>query len=202
MQNSPFVFKREGKIWTLRFSDGSDVEEKQFSDRRGFHEYAALLANPDKRFDSFALYNEARPFVREVDASLAEVELSTVSGQEAADPEFIREQLRHKRELEDQIEIAESTGDKGSAAGLKEELSRIELYLAGASHGGRPRMLGTTPRQLAHNALKQAFLRIQRLLAANGMPQLPLHLKNMVKIEAGCAWRYSPVEQSTWETST
>jgi hypothetical protein len=186
IDNAPYVFLRQGDIWTLRFTTESGVEQNPFTNSPGFVMYHTLLENPGKRMEALDVDPHTRP-VEE-------------SGLPMADKKAIAQTLQRKKELEDQQAIAEATRDHVTAAEAGHELRDIEKYLAEVSFAGRAKSARPRNARLAHTNIKTAFSRTRKRIASEGMPQLAAYLEEQVKPEAGQGWRYTPSEGVQWLT--
>jgi hypothetical protein len=202
-EQRPYLFLREGNIWTLRFTAGSNVERGKFKDRRGFAEYAKLLANPGKRIDSLELVTLATvPLVSRPSRkkSVVDAPLSVgMTHQEVADKKYIADVMKEKKSLEERAEVARSVYDDATADGLNYETEKLQKQLDQLMHAGRRKEFasGENP-QLAHRALKLGFHRLRSSFANHGMPRFALYLKQTVKTQGGWAWCYMPAEPIEW----
>jgi hypothetical protein len=170
------VFRAEGELWTLAF-DGLAV---QLTEAKGFHDLTELLAKPDARIHCLELAGRsAEP--RGDDPVL--------------DARARRELTSRARELQEQIDDAETLNDRGRAERAREELDGIVTALSGAlGLGGRSRRLGSA----AERARTAVTWRIRNAIRkiATAHPVLGRHLENAVRTGTYCA--YSPDRPIDW----
>jgi hypothetical protein len=170
------VFRGEGELWTLAFDDLT----VQLTEAKGFHDLVELLAKPD--------------------APIHCLELAGRSAEPRGDDPVLdtrarRELASRARELQEEIDEAETLNDRGRAERSREELDRIVTALSGAlGLGGRSRRLGSA----AERARTAVTWRIRNAIRkiATAHPALGRHLENAVWTGTYCA--YIPDKPIAW----
>ena len=168
-----FSFTLEGEVWTLSW-DGPPVRLK---DSKGQQMLARLLAEPEREIHARELAGE-RP---------GDVTDRGDAG-ELLDEQARKEYGSQLKELRAEHEEAESFGDLGRAARLREEIDFLTAELARAvGLGGRARRAGSSnerARVAVQRRLRDAIQRIE----ANA-PVIGQHLAATVYTGAFCVYR-------------
>ncbi len=170
------VFRKDAGFWTLAF-DGAVV---QLTETKGFHDLAELLARPEARIHC--------------------LELAGRSAEPRGDDSVLDTRARHElgaraRELEEEIEEAESLNDRGRAERAREELDQIVAVLAEAlGLGGRSRRLGSA----AERARSAVTWRIRNAIRkiATAHAALGRYLDNTIRTGTYCV--YTPDKPVAW----
>jgi hypothetical protein len=170
------VFRAEGELWTLAF-EGVAV---QLTEAKGFHDLTELLARPDARVHCLELAGRsAEP--RGDDPVL--------------DARARREVASRARELQEEIDEADTLNDRGRAERAREELDRVVTALSGAlGLGGRARRLGSAAERARTAVTWRIRNAIRKIQTAH--PILGRHLENAVRTGTYCA--YSPDRRVDW----
>ena len=106
-----------------------------------------------------------------------------------------REVRARVRELEEQIEEADGSGDLGRGLRAREELDQLVGALAGAlGLGGRPRRVGSQVERARCTVTWRIKSAIRKVAAAH--PALGRHLANAVRTGTTCV--YQPEQPVDW----
>jgi hypothetical protein len=170
------VFRRESAFWTLAF-DGLVV---QLTEVKGFHDLAALLAEPYRRIHCLEL--AGRSAEPRGDAPVLDVRAR-------------RELAARARELQDQIAEAEALDDPDRAERAREELDQLVAGLSRAlGLGGRSRRLGSA----VERGRTAVTWRIRNAIRKIGAAHVALgrHLERAVRTGTYC--EYSPERPVDW----
>lgn len=170
------AFRREGDVWTAAFLG----EVVRLSEVKGFADLSYLLGRPGE--DVHCL-------------DLAGRQLAT-EGSDAVLDERARRELRARvRDLEEQIDEADRSGDLGRATRAREELDQLLEALAGAlGLGGRPRRVGSQVERARCTVTWRIKSAIRKVGQAH--PALGRHLANAVRTGATCV--YQPEQPIDW----
>jgi hypothetical protein len=182
----PFLFKRLGEVWALRFEHEGGLETGHYPvvGTVGLRYYAQIIAaypNPVKALELLEI--EDRRVLED-----------SFSRQEANDKEGLDTLYERSRRLQREIEEAEQYGDKESAAKARDELHRLLELLAKDTRPaeGRPKTVNInhSPDESARKAVYSNLRRARRKVA-HDMPLLADHLRRFVTGE-GFGFRYAP----------
>jgi hypothetical protein len=176
------TFRNEGETWRLEFS-GRAV---RVSDARGLRDLALLLQRPGEQLS-----------VRELVAAEQGGAPSAARGAPAFDDRARREIRDRLRDLEAEIDDAESVGDGERAALAREQRQALaEAVAKDLGRRGKPRLVGDP----AERARKTVSTRIRRAIAhvARAHPELGRHLDRSIDTGAWCS--YQPPEPVSWTT--
>jgi hypothetical protein len=183
MEDPPFLFRRLGEIFHLRYREEGRTEQGTFPVWVGLVAYARLLQNPRKAVKALQLLKEG-------------------SGPEACLPRSRREvtdrqalQRIHAQtcELRAELEAAREANDAGAVARLEAELEELQKAVQ------RDRGFRTKLRQLQagcpdERARKQIWSALERARAGltQTMPRLARHLK-VNCVSSNGSFSYQPV---------
>jgi TolB-like protein/tetratricopeptide (TPR) repeat protein len=170
------TFRRNGPLWTMAFA-GLSV---QLTHQKGFLDLAQLLTRPGAELHCLELAD--RPAETAGDAPVLD--------------ERARRELRARvRELQQEIDEADSVHDAARAERAREELDQIVEHLSGAlGIGGRARPLGSA----AERARSAVTWRIRNAIRkiASAHSRLGRHLENSVRTGTFCV--YEPETPTNW----
>lgn len=175
------ALRRDGAMWMLRF--GGVVAHHK--DLKGLHYIALLLRHPDTDVHA---------------AVLATSDLGAAAGGNAVqvlgdcgpllDARAGADVRRRRREVDDELRLAEAAHDLGRAAALRRESEFLDRELAKAfDRWGRPRMAASVSER-ARISVRNDIVRALRSIAGCHRA-LSLHLAASVKTGTFCSYRPS-----------
>jgi len=170
------VFRRDDDFWTLVF-EGLMV---RLTEVKGFHDLAALLAEPQGRIHCLEL--AGRSAEPRGDAPVL-------------DARARRELTARARELQEEVDQAEALHDRGRAERAREGLDELVTGLSQAlGLGGRSRRLGSA----AERARTAVTWRIRNAIRKVGgaHPALGRHLEHAIRTGTFCV--YAPEKPVDW----
>lgn len=177
------VFKREGHFWIVKF--GGDM--KLLKEELGAGYIARLLADPNRDFPAVDLWAMAA----DVDPRIAKGSSGPVFDAQARG-----EYLNEYRELEDELEIAESNNDLGQKVRAQEKLEAVGKEIArGSGLGGRLRESSE-----ADKARKRVSAALDRAMGNIEKEHKPLGRHLRLFITLGSVLRYTPERETIWLT--
>jgi hypothetical protein len=139
---------------------------------KGFHDLARLLANPGHEVHSL---------------ELAERPAEDGAGH-VLDPRARREIQSRVRDLQHDIDEADSRNDRARAERAREELDRIAEVLSSAlGLGGRSRKLGSAAERARSAVTWRIRSAIRKIISVH--PRLGRHLENTVRTGVFCVYR-------------
>ena len=197
--SEPFLFRREGDYWHLRFTSGDRVEEhKGFRHRVGFLRYQELLREKGHKIASFALQRLAKePETERVpDEEAKEMGLSKVFG---FDPimNLDSKKALNKRIAEIEKESESARSDPARLLLLNKEREALNKIKNQSQFLGRPKELGSpSPDEKARKTVNKSFADVREAIQRS-MPALELHLLDCVECENG-DWVYKPSPDLDW----
>jgi non-specific serine/threonine protein kinase len=200
----PYVFRREGGRWRVRFG----AESGDFEDTAGMGYLARLLARPDRWLSALELVQQRCKCPKKSRSVLTseeaggeeakgeEAEANVPLGTQRAQPqpvldyEALQACKRRLKEIDEEIDDAK---ERGLAEGPVEQLHRERLDILNelkkvTKPGGSPRCFVTTPEEKARQTVKKALGRAYGMLKGQGMDQLADHLKRAVSTGKHCAY--------------
>jgi tetratricopeptide (TPR) repeat protein len=175
----PSVFRHDGDFWTMSYADST----VRIKDAKGIRDIAALLARPGS------------------DVAALDLASGGAAPSEGHSGELLDETARQLykerlRDLEEEIEEAESMGDLIRAERGRSERDAITHELSAAyGLGGRPRRSGDAAeraRTTVTRRIREAISRIEDVHA-----ELGRHLQNSVRTGLFCA--YTPERPIEWQ---
>lgn len=191
------VFRREGDFWSVVF-DGQAV---RLRDAKGLRYLARLLAQPGREIHVLDLVSPGAGGRVPRHAELRESGLRIGGAEDAGDvlDGVARASYRRRIEdLQDEIEEAETWGDRERVARAREEIDLLSRELTGATAlGGRGRTASSATeraRQSATKALKAVMGRI-----AEHHPGLGRHLAITVRTGTFCSYMPDPAAATSWQ---
>jgi len=168
-----FQFSLEGEIWTLTW-DGPPVRLKN---SKGQQMLARLVAEPDRELRA-----------RELSADRAPDGAGTGDAGELLDEQARKEYAARLKELRAEQDEAETFGDLGRAARLREEIEFLSAELSRAvGLGGRPRRAGSADERARVAVQRRIRDAIQRIEA--NAPAIGRYLASTVHTGAFCVYR-------------
>ncbi len=196
---TPSVFQREGEYWFI----GYEADTFRLRDTKGLRYLRTLLGNPGREILSlhlvqhdgggFAPTSNVPRLQREDGLRL----FMPGDGGEVID-KSARVAYEHRvRDLADEVEAAEASGDTERAALLGEELDFIVEHLAAATGLGGATRRFVSPaeraRQSVTKAIKSAAARI-----AEHSPALGRHLASAIRTGTYCIYQPDPRIPTSW----
>jgi len=170
------VFRKEGALWTVCF----EHEVANISEVRGLQDIAQLLARPGEEMHCGALYGQPT---------------DTSRGVEVLDEQAKRAYRNRLREIQAELEEAESANDPGRAERIEEERERLlEEIRKATGLGGRDRKMGDAAERARTAVTWRIRHAIKKLEAAH--PALARHLGHSIKTGVFCS--YSPEKVTRW----
>jgi len=200
-RSGPYVFRREGEYWSIRF----ERDAFRLKDSKGLRYLAQLLGSPAREFLALELLTaglgsgSTRDAVR-VDRDRRESGLRLSSGKtgEILDPQAKDAYRRRLEELQDELKEAEGWADSERAARAREEMEFLARELAGAvGLGGRDRRAPSDVERARVNvtkAIKAAEARI-----GEHSPALARHLAITIRTGTFCSYIPDPRFPPTWQ---
>ena len=173
---TPATFLRDGPLWTIGFG-GMSV---RLTHQKGFLDLAQLLARPGTELHCLELAD--RPAEPTGDAPMLD--------------ERARRELKARvRDLQREIDDADTACDLGRAEAAREELDRIVEHLSDAvGLGGRSRHLGSAAERARSAVTWRIRSAIRKVSATH--PRLGRHLENAVRTGTFCV--YEPESPIAW----
>ncbi|WP_406684885.1 hypothetical protein N1F78_03950 [Seonamhaeicola sp. MEBiC1930] len=169
-------FYRKGDVWEVNYQG----ELVTLKDTKGFHDIYKLLSNPEKELHCLDLMKSA------VDES---------SNTSAIDNKAKAEYQRRIKELQIEIEEAESFGQTENIAKLREEYDGILEHLSKSlGLSGKSRKVGSTIEKARSAVTWRIRSSIKKINKAH--PQLATHLSNSIKTGTYCS--YKPEIKVDW----
>jgi hypothetical protein len=168
LENPPFLFRRLGELFHVRFRGEGHTEEGTFPAWIGLVAYARLLQNPGRAVKALQLLKE----VSGPEACLPG------SRQEATDLEGLQKVYEQICELREDLDAAREANDSGAGARLEAELEALQNSLQ-RDRGFRGRVRQLQAGCPDERARKQVWAALERARGslARTMPRLARHLK-------------------------
>jgi tetratricopeptide (TPR) repeat protein len=164
-----FALLKDGELWTCRAGERTF----RLKDSRGIAMLAELVEHPGREFHVLSLAGADG-----ADAGDAG---------EVIDREAAQAYREHVEDLRDQIEEAESFGDRARAEALKRELERVAAELArGVGLGGKSRRAGAAAERARVNVQRRLRDAIRRIGEQD--PKVGKHLDRAVRTGTFCAY--------------
>jgi hypothetical protein len=185
------VFRREGDYWTVAYAG----QTAHLRDMKGLHYLACLLRRPGREVHVLELVREAEGLPAEPvrglsSGAMLEAGLRRSRLDEADrlfDPQAKAAYRRRLRDLEEDLEEAQSWGDPERAARAQEEMDALtEELLREAGLGGRDRAL-PSPAERARVSVTKAIRKAVRTTAGQ-CPALGDHLAASVRTGRYCSY--------------
>jgi tetratricopeptide (TPR) repeat protein len=185
------VFRREGDYWTVAYAG----QTAHLRDMKGLHYLACLLRRPGREVHVLELVREAEGLPAEPvrglsSGAMLEAGLRRSRLDEADrlfDPQAKAAYRRRLRDLEEDLEEAQSWGDPERAARAQEEMDALtEELLREAGLGGRDRAL-PSPAERARVSVTKAIRKAVRT-TAGPCPALGDHLAASVRTGRYCSY--------------
>ena len=169
-------FRQDGALWTLAFQ-GISV---QLTHQKGFNDLVRLLQRPGVELHCLELSD--RP-------------AETTGTQPVLDERARREIQSRARELQQEIDEADTLHDLARAERAREELDRlVELVSGSLGLGGRSRALGSVAERARSAVTWRIRSGIKKISKAH--PRLGRHLENAVRTGTFCV--YQPEAPTEW----
>lgn len=181
------IFRREGSVWHLRFTESSNVEEAYLPDLKGLRHISVLLQRPEELIDSIDI--DPRKMFTGADER---------SFHPMIDDQARSALLARIQELEDRIEIAEDTGNAERLSEFQQELRALqEQEKKALNWKGKARPLGNSEAVKASDRVKRnlgtAFARL-----GEKMPQLAHFFQTSIRPN-GTGYMYRPSFRIEWK---
>ncbi len=191
------TFQREGEYWSVTF----EGERCRLRDSKGLHYLARLLAEAGTEILALDLARLPGPasvaWSSEDGSAIRPVEAAP--GHELIDAEARHAYRERLRELQQELDEAESWNDPERAARTREEMDALVAELARAvGLGGRIRRSGSDTeraRVSVTRAIRSALSRI-----GEHCPALARHLEATVRTGTFCSYVPDPSVSATWES--
>ena len=196
------LFRREGDYWTIAYQ-GKLV---RLRDAKGLHYLARLLANPGRELHAVDIEAEAAPIAHPAASSPrywgqnAELEVRTDLGDagELLDTQAKAAYKARLRELQAELDEAESFNDPGRVIQAREEMDFLVSELARAvGLGGRNRRAASHAERARLNvtrAIRSAIANIDRANQSLGQ-----HLSTTIRTGRYCSYTPDPRVTIDWE---
>jgi hypothetical protein len=197
------TFRKQGEYWPIVY----EGRQSNLRDLKGLRYIACLLASPGREFHVLELValvagtryeSEASTDARMTTDQLAEDGLTVSQGDHSEpllDAQARTEYQTRIRELEEDIDEAESNNNSELAAKLKEERdSIVDQLLAASGLGGRERRTSSSAERARINVTKQIGSALDKIEKEHGL--LGRHLRNAIRTGAFCI--YSPETPTDW----
>ncbi|MBA2275689.1 MAG: AAA family ATPase [Chloroflexi bacterium] len=196
------TFRREGEYWSVTFED----ERCRLRDSKGLHYVSRLLAAPGSEILALDLARVPGPASGDGsaggrvarDGSTMRL-VAADTGHELIDAEARDAYRERLRELQQEVDEAESWNDPERAARTREERDALVAELARAvGLGGRIRRSGSDTeraRVSVTRAIRSALSRI-----GEHCPALARHLEATVRTGTFCSYTPDPSAAATWES--
>jgi hypothetical protein len=193
------VFRRDGDYWAIDF--GRLI---RLRDAKGLRYIAALLASPGREFHALDLVARLGPAsegpARLLPAGAFGLRPANANANVGGIDEQSRTAYRTRlRELQTDLDEAESFNDPARAERAQAEIEALEAELSGAyGLGGRARAIGSPAeraRQSVTKAIKDALRRIEL-----EDPALGDHLARSIHTGAFCVYDPDPAAARHWRT--
>jgi hypothetical protein len=194
-----FVFQREGEYWFI----GYEADTFRLKDTKGLRYLHTLLGNPGREILALDLvqYDEGGFSARSNAPRLQREDglrlFMPGDGGEVIDRSARVAYERRVRDLADEVEDAEASGDAERAALLHEELDFIVEHLAAATGLAGATRHTVSPaeraRQSVTKAMKSAAARI-----SGHSPALGRHLASTIRTGTYCIYQPDPRVPTSW----
>lgn len=192
-------FVREGDVWVIEFGGRTT----RLTDAKGLRYLARLLASPGREIPAIDLAsNGPDTSTREAAFGRGTAFGTAVAGGVAnAEPVLdatARTAYKSRLlELQEEIDEAESFGDRQRAALRREEFEAIASELTAATGlGGRARVMGSPAERARQSVTKAIRGALERIGSAD--PDLGAHLEHAVRTGAFCSYAPDPRSQQRW----
>lgn len=199
----PSAFYRRGEIWTI----GPPGKQIQLRDAKGLTHIARLLAAPHVEFHALDLVGGASPGDRGAAAAAAAlavgagIEVRARGGGDAGpvlDNQAKAAYRARIRELQEEIDEAESFNDPERAVRARGELAFVARELAGAvGLHGRDRRAGSDAERARVNVTRAIRTALKRLSEHDAL--LGRRLGAAIKTGTFCVYEPPPGEEPVWD---
>jgi class 3 adenylate cyclase len=190
------VFRREGDYWAVAYHE----ESARLKDSKGMRYIALLLATPDHHIHVMELVAAAQGVTRiEATAPGAEGLTESPGGDlgEALDPQAREAYKNRIRELDEELEEAESQGDRERATRARAEMDFLLNQLAAdIGIGGRHRPQHD-PAERARQSVSKAIHSALKHIARD-VPELAQHLESTIHTGLFCRYVPGPRPPIAW----
>ena len=180
---SPFVFRRLGQIWVLKFEGKMVLME----DAYGLHYIARLLADPDRDVWASHLLAAVMGIDQRITAGASE---------QIADNTAIAAYRKNYNELQEELEEARTMNDTGRIASIQGKMDTLTTELSRVvGLGGKAREQSSID-----NVRKRVSMAVTRAIDSIRAEHEDLgkHLDGF--ISSGTIFRYAPDRQCDWLT--
>lgn len=199
--HGPYVFRREGEYWSIRF----ERDAFRLKDSKGLRYLAQLLGHPSREFLALQLMTaglgsgSTRAAPRS-GRDLREAGLRPSSGRtgEVLDPQARQAYRRRLEELQEELEEAEGWADSERAARAREEMEFLAHELAAAvGLRGRDRRAPSDAERARVNVTKAIRAALARI--AEHSPALGRHLESTIRTGTFCSYVPDPRLPAIWQ---
>ncbi|HEX2032112.1 MAG TPA: AAA family ATPase [Actinomycetota bacterium] len=188
------VFRREGEYFSIVY----EGDAFRLKDSKGLRHLAQLLAHPGREIHALDLLTQAEGGPMRALAPSESGGMDVGGGSEEILDARAREEYRSRlRDLQEEIEEAESFGDAERAARAREEMEFLAAELAGATGlGGRARKAASDAERARVNVTKA--IKVARDRIQQHSPALGRYLAATVRTGTFCSYMPDPRAKTSW----
>ena len=189
------VFRREGEYWSIAFDD----DAFRLKDSKGLRHLSQLLAAPGREIHALELVSVVEGHAPRRRRSDAVLRTEAAQAANVLDERAKAEYATRLRELESELEEAESWNDHERASRLGEEIDFLARELGAAvGLGGRDRLAASDAERARVNVTRAIKATLERI--AEHSPSLGRHLAITVRTGTFCSYQPDPRVPVTWSS--